>query len=116
MMLYKGKEIIAPDDQLFKAIISGTTDDLKSFFKIDSKEYKTILEHENLHKNYLENSLELIKIIRSEIKNDTRKEFAIKTKIHLKEIKKSYLFGLLMMCHVNGFERKMLPSENKIDL
>lgn len=109
--LHHGKNSVRQSEHLFKSIISDKSDDLKSFFEVDTYDYNRILKHELIHKEYLENGLQILKLIYEEYQNETRKEFAIKTKNYLKTIKKEYFFGLAMSCYGNGFESLQLIKQ-----
>lgn len=112
ILLHNGKDAIARNDHLFKLIVDEKIDDLKSIFEMHSNEYKTI---EKLHKDYLENSLELIENLYDRHKDKSRKEFAIQTQIDLKNVGKSYLFGVLMVTYVDRFDSmKLINKLNQI--
>lgn len=111
--LHRTKDSITSNENLFNAVIAGSSDDLKSMFFGDEWATTKIEVFEEVHINELQKQLALLMQVYTELKDSgcDRKDFALQGQVKLKDYPQ--LFSILMQTFTQGFDYEVVTG--KID-
>lgn len=102
--LHRTKDSITSNENLFEAVVAGSSDDLKSMFYGDDWAIAKIEAFEKTHLEELQKQVQVLLDVYTELRDSgcDRKTFALNGQVKLKEYPQ--LFSILMQTYTNGFD------------
>lgn len=107
--LHRTKDSITSNEDLFKAIVEGTSDDLKSLFAGDEESLEKIKVFEDVYNDTIHVQVENIKRIYEQNLGKDRKDYAINGQTEFNKLSTPQVFSAYMKMY-NGFDYDILLS------
>ncbi|AUM58399.1 RNA ligase and tail fiber protein attachment catalyst [Proteus phage phiP4-3] len=107
--LHRTKDSITSNEDLFKAIVEGTSDDLKSLFANDQESLEKIKAFEEVYTQAIHDQVESVKMVYEANLGKDRKDYAINGQTEFNKAGVPQVFSAYMKMY-NGFDYDVLLS------
>lgn len=114
--LHRTKDSITSNENLFKAIVEGTSDDLRAMFLGDDESIEKINDFESAHMEAINKHITIIESLRAKVAGKDRKDFAIIGQTDLAALGEPQLFSILMRTYNEFVYEEVLGYVNDMFL